>query len=448
MKYLISLSFLICISFHTNALESKPDQWKQVPNFLLSYKNIQEAMCPFPEKNITIRESGTLQYIFSGEKKIFECAYRNSNYSLHYCSGDIEMMCRYQNRDEIIKRASSLISQANTFKEEEKLNVIKIRRQVSEIENILEIWQDKKNIYLIKSLELQTMELAKLISEDYLKNLNLELKNEYDVKRNKAVAEKKAEEERKRLEQARKRQEQLEQASRIQAIEEADQNKQVLSLVIAFILFGILIIYKASRNADERQLLLQNYESKKESTLKILKKRTRDFNSFIKTLSTREKVFCLKCHSTDLGFLENNHLKETYNVKKDGSLAKIKTGRIRSDFFYIDSDWECKSCKTKIKTTHANVGKNFYAAPLNINQYYTSIQIHNSDQIIDNFAYYGELPKNFKSPWFCYKVSKSGKFTKENEYLYPNFSAPKQSAGVFSSFLIALVVFILIRFSG
>ena len=54
------------------------------------------------------------------------------------------MMCRYQNRDEIIKRASSLISQANTFKEEEKLNVRKIRRQVSEIENILEIWQDKK----------------------------------------------------------------------------------------------------------------------------------------------------------------------------------------------------------------------------------------------------------------------------------------------------------------
>ena len=49
MKYLIPLSFLICISFHINALESKPDQWKQVPNFLLSYKNIQEAMCPFPE---------------------------------------------------------------------------------------------------------------------------------------------------------------------------------------------------------------------------------------------------------------------------------------------------------------------------------------------------------------------------------------------------------------
>ena len=67
---------LIFITFKAISLESKPDHWKEDPNFLLPYKNIQEAVCPYPERNITIRESGTLQYIFSGDKKIFECAYR------------------------------------------------------------------------------------------------------------------------------------------------------------------------------------------------------------------------------------------------------------------------------------------------------------------------------------------------------------------------------------
>ena len=64
------------------------------------------------------------------------------------------------------------------------------------------------------------MELAQLISEDYLKNLNLKLKGEYDIKRNIALAEKKAEEERIRQEQEKIKQEQerrrLEQERRAQ----------------------------------------------------------------------------------------------------------------------------------------------------------------------------------------------------------------------------------------
>ena len=461
MKYLIPLSFLICISFHINALEPKPDHWKEDPNFLLPYKNIQEAVCPHPERNITIRESGTLQYIFSGDKKIFECAYRDYEYSLSYCNRDREMMCRYQNRDEIIKRASSLISQADIFKEQERINVRKIRRQIAAMDSTLATWKDQKNSYLINSLELQTMELAQLISEDYLKNLNLKLKGEYDIKRNIALAEKKAEEERIRQEQEKIKQEQerrrLEQVRRAQEEKRIKELSETLSLIFGFCLFLILFLVRSSENAtafraakleyDENKL---KYEEKKSKTLNILKKRARQFNSFIKTLGQREKVFCLKCHSTDLSFKTNTHSQSEVNIKKDGTKAKIKTGRTRIDSLYRSSNWECNSCKAKIITHHANVPINFYKAPLGTNQYYDSIEVNNAEANIMRFAEQGIIPRSFESPWPSYEV-KNGKFIRKNEYLYPGFPGfvPPKPKGVFLvPFFFSFLIFGLIRVWG
>ena len=461
MKYLIPLSFLICISFHINALEPKPDNWKEDPNFLLPYKNIQEAVCPYPERNITIRESGTLQYIFSGDKKIFECAYRDYDYSLSYCNRDREMICRYQNRDEIIKRASSLISQADIFKEQERVNVRKIRRQIAAMDSILVTWKDQKNSYLIESLELQTMELAQLISEDYLKNLNLKLKDEYDIKRNIALAEKKAEEERIRQEQEKIKQEQerrrLEQVRRAQEAKRAEEFRETWGLIIGFCIFFILLLVRNSENAtalraakleyEENKL---KYEEKKSKTLNILKKRARQFNSFIKTLGQREKVFCLKCHSTDLSFKTNTHSQREVNIKKDGTKAKIKTGRTRIDSHYRSSNWECNSCKAKIITHHANVPINFYKAPLGTNQYYDSIEVNNAKANIMRFAEQGIIPRSFESPWPSYEV-KNGKFIRKNEYLYPGFPSfvPPKPKGIFlMPFFFSLIITSLILIVG
>ena len=461
MKYLIPLSFLICISFHINAFEPKPDNWKEDPNFLLPYKNIQEAVCPYPERNITIRESGTLQYIFSGDKKIFECAYRDYDYSLSYCNRDREMMCRYQNRDEIIKRASSLISQADIYKEQERINVRKIRRQIAAMDSTLVTWKDQKNSYLIESLELQTMELAQLISEDYLKNLNLKLKYEYDIKRNIALAEKKAEEERIRQEQEKIKQEQerrrLEQVRRAQEEKRIKELSETLSLIFGFCLFLILFLVRSSENAtvlraakleyEENKL---KYEEKKSKTLNILKKRARQFNSFIKTLGQREKVFCLKCHSTDLSFKTNTHSQREVNIKKDGTKAKIKTGRTRIDSLYRSSNWECNSCKAKIITHHANVPINFYKAPLGTNQYYDSIEVNNAEANIMRFAEQGIIPRSFESPWPSYEV-KNGKFIRKNEYLYPGFPSfvPPKPKGIFlMPFFFSLIITSLILIVG
>ena len=87
-----------------------------------------------------------------------------------------------------------------------------------------------------------------------------------------------------------------------------------LSIYTFYRLFLILFLVRSSENAtafraakleyDENKL---KYEEKKSKTLNILKKRARQFNSFIKTLGQREKVFCLKCHSTDLSFKTNTH---------------------------------------------------------------------------------------------------------------------------------------------
>jgi len=452
---------LIFITFKVISLESKPDHWKEDPNYLLPYKNIQEAVCPYPERNITIRESGTLQYIFSGDKKIFECAYRDYEYSLSYCNRDREMMCRYQNRDEIIKRASSLISQADIFKEQERINVRKIRRQIAAMDSTLATWKDQKNSYLINSLELQTMELAQLISEDYLKNLNLKLKGEYDIKRNIALAEKKAEEERIRQEQEKIKQEQerrrLEQVRRAQEEKRIKELSETLSLIFGFCLFLILFLVRSSENAtafraakleyDENKL---KYEEKKSKTLNILKKRARQFNSFIKTLGQREKVFCLKCHSTDLSFKTNTHSQREVNIKKDGTKAKIKTGRTRIDSHYRSSNWECNSCKAKIITHHANVPINFYKAPLGTNQYYDSIEVNNAEANIMRFAEQGIIPRSFESPWPSYEV-KNGKFIRKNEYLYPGFPSfvPPKPKGIFlMPFFFSLIITSLILIVG
>ena len=452
---------LIFITFKAISLESKPDHWKEDPNFLLPYKNIQEAVCPYPERNITIRESGTLQYIFSGDKKIFECAYRDYDYSLSYCNRDREMMCRYQNRDEIIKRASSLISQADIFKEQERINVRKIRRQIAAMDSTLATWKDQKNSYLINSLELQTMELAQLISEDYLKNLNLKLKGEYDIKRNIALAEKKAEEERIRQEQEKIKQEQerrrLEQVRRAQEKKRIKELSETLSLIFGFCLFLILFLVRSSENAtvlraakleyEENKL---KYEEKKSKTLNILKKRARQFNSFVKALGQTEKVFCLKCHSTDLLFKSNSHFKREVDIKKDGTKAKRKTGRTRIDRLYRSSNWECNSCKVKIITHHANVPINFYKAPLGTDQYYDSIEVNNAEANIMRFAEQGIIPRSFESPWPSYEV-KNGKFIRKNEYLYPGFPSfvPPKPKGIFlMPFFFSLLIFGLIRVWG
>ena len=455
---------LIFISFKVISLESKPDHWKEDPNYLLSYKNIQEAVCPYPERNITIRESGTLQYIFSGDKKIFECAYRDYEYSLSYCNRDREMMCRYQNRDEIIKRASSLISQADIFKEQERINVRKIRRQIAAMDSTLATWKDQKNSYLINSLELQTMELAQLISEDYLKNLNLKLKGEYDIKRNIALAEKKAEEERIRQEQEKIKQEQerrrLEQVRRAQEKKRIKELSETLSLIFGFCLFLILFLVRSSENAtvlraakleyEENKL---KYEEKKSKTLNILKKRARQFNSFIKALGQREKVFCLKCHSTDLSFKDNQHYRDTYYVRKDGTPSKNnrQTKNTKTDYIYKNTNWQCNSCKAKIITHHAHVHRNFFKAPVQANQYYKSIEVSNANANIMRFAEQGIIPRSFESPWPSYEVTKSGKFTRKNEYLYPGFPSfiPPKPKGVFlMPFFFSLLIFGLIRVWG
>ena len=60
---------LIFITFKAISLESKPDHWKEDPNFLLPYKNIQEAVCPYPERNITIESLELFNISFLAIKK-------------------------------------------------------------------------------------------------------------------------------------------------------------------------------------------------------------------------------------------------------------------------------------------------------------------------------------------------------------------------------------------
>ena len=58
---------------------------------------------------------------------------------------------------------------------------------------------------------------------------------------------------------------------------------------------------------------------------------------------------------------------------------------------------------------------------------YKSIEVSNANANIMRFAEQGIIPRSFESPWPSYEVTKSGKFTRKNEYLCQ--SAGRATAG-------------------
>jgi len=154
-----------------------------------------------------------------------------------------------------------------------------------------------------------------------------------------------------------------------------------------------------------------------------------------------------------LSFKDNQHYRDTYYVRKDGTPSKNnrQTKNTKTDYIYKNTNWQCNSCKAKIITHHAHVHKNFFKAPVQANQYYKSIEVSNANANIMRFAEQGIIPRSFESPWPSYEVTKSGKFTRKNEYLYPGFPSfvPPKPKGVFlMPFFFSLLIFGLIRVWG